>query len=97
MTTTRGEQLLKQGEQTKEAILKAGLELWPDVTPSTIAAKLGITHAAVLYHFPNVKEAVAQYAVETDCSPVIVQMLATNHKLVRDMPASKRLRHFSSL
>lgn len=97
MTTTRGEQLLKQGEQTKEAILKAGLELWPDVTPSTIAAKLGITHAAVLYHFPNVKEAVAQYAVETDCSPVIVQMLATNHKQVRDMPASERLRHFSSL
>lgn len=97
MTTTRGEQLLKQGEQTKEAILKAGLELWPDVTPSTIAAKLGITHAAVLYHFPNVKEAVAQYAVETDCSPVIVQMLATNHKFVRDMPAAERLRHFTAI
>lgn len=86
-----------KGEQTKEEILKAGLELWPDVTPSTIAAKLGITHAAVLYHFPNVKEAVAQYAVENDCSSVIVQMLATNHKLVRDMPAAERLRHFSSL
>ena len=86
-----------KGEQTKEEILKAGLELWPDVTPSTIAAKLGITHATVLYHFPNVKEAVAQYAVETDCSPVIVQMLATNHKLVRDMTAAERLRHFSSL
>ena len=84
-------------EQTKEEILKAGLELWPDVTPSTIATKLGITHAAVLYHFPNVKEAVAQYAVETDCSPVIVQMLATNHKLVRDMPASERLRHFTAI
>lgn len=86
-----------KGEQTKEEILKAGLELWPDVTPSTIAAKLGITHAAVLYHFPNVKEAVAQYAVDNDCSKVIVQMLATNHKLVKDMPAAERLRHFSSL
>lgn len=86
-----------KGEQTKEEILKAGLELWPDVTSSTIAAKLGITHAAVLYHFPNVKEAVAQYAVETDCSPVIVQMLATNHKLVRDMPAAERLRHFTAI
>ena len=86
-----------KGEQTKEEILKAGLELWPDVTPSTIAVKLGITHAAVLYHFPNVKEAVAQYAVETDYSKVIVQMLATNHKLVRDMPAAERLRHFSKL
>ena len=86
-----------KGEQTKEEILKAGLELWPDVTPSTIAAKLGITHAAVLYHFSNVKEAVAQYAVDNDCSKVIVQMLATNHKLVKDMPAAERLRHFSSL
>lgn len=95
--TTRSEQLLKQGEQTKEAILKAGLELWPNVTPSTIATKLGITHATVLYHFSNVKEAVAQYAVEKDYSPVIVQMLATNHKLVKNMPASERLRHFSSL
>lgn len=95
--TTRSEQLLKQGEQTKEAILKAGLELWPNVTPSTIATKLGITHATVLYHFSNVKEAVAQYAVDNDCSKVIVQMLATNHKLVRDMPVKERLRHFSSL
>lgn len=86
-----------KGEQTKEEILKAGLELWPDVTPSTIATKIGITHAAVLYHFSNVKEAVAQYAVDNDCSKVIVQMLATNHKLVRDMPAAERLRHFSSL
>lgn len=86
-----------KGEQTKEEILKAGLKLWPDVTPSTIATKMGITHAAVLYHFSNVKEAVAQYAVDNDCSKVIVQMLATNHKLVKDMPAAERLRHFSSL
>lgn len=95
MSTTK--QMIKQGEKTRESILKAGLKLWPDVTPAKIASRLGITHATVLYHFPNVKEAVAQYAVETDCSPVIVQMLATNHKLVRDMPAAERLRHFSSL
>lgn len=86
-----------KGEQTKEKILKAGLQLWPNVTPSTIAAKLGITHASVLYHFTNVKEAVAQYAVDNDCSKVIVQMLATNHKLVKDMPAAERLRHFTAV
>ena len=97
MITTRAKQLLKQGEETREAILKAGLELWPDVTPSTIANKLNITHATILYHFPNVKEAVAQYAVDNDCSKVIVQMLATNHKLVKDMPASERLRHFTAI
>lgn len=86
-----------KGKQTKEEILKAGLELWPDVTPSAIAAKLGITHVIVLYHFSNVKEAVAQYAVDNDCSKVIVQMLATNHKLVKDMPAAERLRHFTAI
>lgn len=86
-----------KGKQTKEEILKAGLELWPDVTPSAIAAKLGITHTIVLYHFSNVKEAVAQYAVDNDCSKVIVQMLATNHKLVKDMPAAERLRHFTAI
>ncbi|MBP5698087.1 MAG: hypothetical protein J6W96_00990 [Alphaproteobacteria bacterium] len=85
----------EQGERTRELILQTGLKLWPNVTPSTIATALNITHAAVLYHFADVKEAVAQYALDTDCSKVIVQMLATNHKLVRNMKAPERLRHFS--
>lgn len=87
----------EKGEQTRQAILDAGLKLWPDVTPSNIANELDITHALVLYHFPNVKDAVAEYAVKIDYSPVIVQMLATNHKLVKDMPANERLRHFTAI
>lgn len=85
----------QQGENTKKLILESGLKLWPDVTASAIAADLGITHATVLYHFDNVKDAVAQYALDIDCSPVIVQMLASNHKLVRNMKGSERLRHFA--
>ena len=88
-------QMEKQGKRTRELILESGLKLWPNVTPSAIAADLGITHATVLYHFENVKEAVAQYALDTDCSRVIVQMLASNHKLTKDMSGSERLRHFA--
>ena len=85
----------EQGEKTRELILQTGLKLWPDVTASAIATKLGISHATVLYHFPDIKEAVAQYALDSNCSKVIVQMLASNHKLVRNMKGSERLRHFA--
>lgn len=87
----------EQGENTRTRILESGLKLWPDVTPSSIAADLGISHATIIYHFPNVKDAVAQYALDTDCSFVIVQMIASNHKLVRNMKGSERLRHFANI
>ena len=89
--------MIDKGAKTRELILQSGLKLWPNVTPSSIAADLGITHAAVLYHFPDVKEAVAQYALEVDCSRVIVQLLASNHKLVKSMSGSERLRHFAAI
>lgn len=87
----------EQGEKTRQAILDAGLKLWPDVTPSTVANKLNITHATVLYHFSDVKNAVGEYAVEKGYSPVIVQMLASGHKLVRNMNANDRLKHFTNV
>lgn len=87
----------QQGENTRTRILESGLKLWPDVTASAIATKLGISHATVLYHFPDIKEAVAQYALDSNCSKVIVQMLASNHKLTRNMSGSERLRHFAAV
>lgn len=89
--------LKEQGENTRIRILESGLKLWPDVTPSTIAADLGIAHSTVIHHFENVKDAVAQYALDTDCSLVVVQMIASNHKLVRNMKGSERLRHFANV
>lgn len=91
------EYMKKKGEKTRQSILDAGLKLWPDVTPTTIATALNITHAIVLYHFENVKDAVAEYALKSDCSRVIVQMLATNHPLVKNMSADERLRHFTAI
>ena len=63
----------------KNEILQAGLKLWPNVTPSSVANALNITHAAVIYHFPNVRNAVAEYAIKTRYLPVVVQMIASGH------------------
>lgn len=63
----------------KNEILKAGLKLWPNVTALGIAKALNITHAAVLYHFPDVRTAVAEYAIKTRCLPVVVQLIASGH------------------
>lgn len=94
MATTNS--MKEQGEKTRELILQTGLKLWPDITPSAVATKLGISHATVLYHFPDIKEAVAQYALDTDCSKVIVQMIVSNHKLTRKMSGQERLKHFAN-
>lgn len=96
-TVAQTDSMKQQGENTRIRILESGLKLWPDVTPSTIAADLGIAHSTVIHHFENVKDAVAQYALDTDCSLVIVQMIASNHKLVRNMKGSERLRHFAKV
>ena len=69
----------------KNEILQAGLKLWPNVTPSSVANALNITHAAVIYHFPNVRNAVAEYAIKTRYLPVIVQMIASGHPLCAQM------------
>jgi len=62
---------------TKTKILKAGIKIWKknpdDVKALTIAKEIGMVHATMLYHFPEVvngaktggvKNAVASYAVE---------------------------------
>ena len=69
----------------KNEILKTGLQLWPNVSASSIAKALNITHAAVIYHFPDVRNAVAEYAIKTRYLPVVVQMIASGHPLCAQM------------
>ena len=83
----------KQGEITRQKILETGLKLWPNVTPSSIAKELKITHALVLHHFKNVKNAVANYAVENGNSNVIAQLIANGHISVAGMSDDERRRH----
>lgn len=63
----------------KNEILKTGLQLWPNVSASSVAKALNITHAAVIYHFPDVRTAVAEYAIKTRYLPVVVQLIASGH------------------
>lgn len=88
------------GQKTKERILKAAVKLWPDVTLEAVAKAANIkSHQAVLYHFPNgtLRDAVAEYAVKTENSAVIVQLIATDHAAVRSMSPSERNKHFSAI
>lgn len=88
------------GQKAKEKILKAGLTCWPKVTLEGVAkaAKLQ-SHNAVLYHFPSgtLRDAVAEYAVETGCSKVIVQLIGSGHSAVLDLSPTDRNFHFDAV
>lgn len=80
----------EQGLQTKTQILETGLKLWPNVTASSVAKKLNKSHATILYHFQDLKNSVAEYAVEKGCMKVIVQLIATNHKVVEKLSEQEK-------
>jgi len=85
---------MKHGENIKVAILDAGLELWKTggaaaVTARAIAPIIGKSHANVHYHFEysmeKLRDAVAQHAVKVKCIPVILQLIASDHKALEQM------------
>lgn len=93
---------MKHGEKTRQKILETGLEMWlknpNSVTANGIAKRLGLVHAAVLYHFPDgVKDAVAAYAVEQQCAPVIAQLIVNRHPTVAGMDAVERAEWLAKL
>jgi len=84
---------------TRERILKAGLELWPDITQPAIADKVGITRQGVNHYFPVdvLKNAIAEYAIETECSHVIVQLMAAKDPIIDKISSADRIRHFHGI
>jgi AcrR family transcriptional regulator len=81
------------GERTKQAILSAGLALWPNVTARGIAKALGMTHPAVLYHFDTsaaLKDAIAREAVRIGRADVIRQLIVTGHPAVAHLTTAQR-------
>jgi AcrR family transcriptional regulator len=88
-----------KGDKTREKILEAGVKLWPHVTLQSIASLTGMTHPAILYHFPDgtIKGAVAEYAVKIGESRVIVALMAEKHPAVLKLPAADRIRHFNAI
>ena len=94
-------QTVKQthGDKTREKILNAGVELWPDVTLSAVARKLDMTHAAISYHVPFhlLKQKVAEHAVATGNSRVIVQLISEKDPAVAHLTPGERSAHLFSV
>ena len=88
----------RTGEMTKKKILKAGMKLWPKVTSSGVGKEIEMTHASVLYHFPNdtLKDAVATYAVKKGNSKIIVQLLTEKHPAVEKLSKREKSRHIKN-
>lgn len=86
-------------DTTKEKILKAGVKLWPNCTLSNIAEAVKLTHPAILYHFPGValKREIIKYAVASDNSRIIVQLIAEKHPAIRGMSPDDRMKHFNAV
>lgn len=83
-----------KGVKTREKILRAGLEMWPNVTALGIAKKLTIKHTTVLYHFKDVRKAVEQHGLDNDISKIIVYLIITNDKRVSNMSDTLKTEHF---
>lgn len=90
---------MKHGDKTRKRILEAGVELWPDISLSKVAAKAGLTHGAVIYHYPTcqLKDAIAEYAVKEGISRVIVQLISSKHPAISEMTEGERSAHFYSV
>lgn len=89
---------MSKGKKTKLRILNAGLKLWPDVTLQSIATASSCTHQAVLYHFgtvENLKNKIAEHAVDLNDSKVIVQLMIVEHEAVRYLTPRDRAYHLN--
>lgn len=89
---------MSKGERTKAEIVQIGLQVWREtpnrVNASHIASLVGITHAAVIYHWgtaAQLRMAIAEHAVKVR-DPVIVPMLITSgHPAVAHMSESEKM------
>lgn len=84
---------------TKQKILEAGVKLWPNVTFASIEKETGISRPNILYHYPagTLVDAVAEHAIETGESRVIVQLMASGHAAANKLSPADRIRHFNAI
>lgn len=87
----------------KNKIIETGLKAWRDnpdkVSARGIAKSLGITHAAILYHFGSserLRDAIAAEAVRIGDSLIITFLIASRHHSVDFMPYEERAKHLNN-
>lgn len=85
---------------TKDKILEVGLDLWSfdpgSVSARRIGKRLGLTHAAVLYHFGSsgaLKDALAAHAVALKDAVIVPMLIAAKHPSVSVLSADERARY----
>lgn len=94
--------MIKHGDKQKRKILDAGLKIWragERLTLRAVADAVGVTHAAVLYHFKEdgLFDAVAAHAVDRGDSHIIVQLIAQGHAAVKDLSPADRRKHMKAM
>ena len=83
---------------TRAAVIQTGLALWrdgceADVTARGIGARIGVTHAGVLYSFKNaadMRDTIARAAVAQGDAVVIRKLIVAGHPAVSDMSPEMR-------
>ena len=94
---------MKHNEKIKTKILEAGIKVWHDnpmsVTARFVAKTISMDHATILYHFgkQGIRNAIAEYAVKIGDSKIIVQLIASCHPTVSNLPKSAKNRHMKKM
>lgn len=95
---------MSKGLRTKESIILIGLQVWrenPDrVNMTHVGSLVGITHAAVSYHFGSsdgLRNAVAEHAVRISDPVVVPMLLASRHPATAAMTAQQKAPFLQSL
>lgn len=84
----------RNGKETRDKALEAGLAILRDrglhfVTHRTVAAAIGITHPALIYHFASVavlRQAIAEHAVFRQDGKAIGRLIADKNPAVAKLP-----------
>lgn len=86
----------------RKKILEKGLQLWrkdaSKVSARNIARELGMSHSGVLYYFQgDLKDRLAEYAIEKKDAKVIAQLIASSHPSVKNMDKKTRSYYLSNM
>lgn len=87
-----------QGDKSKVAIIRTGLELWREngekaVTARGIGKRVGLSHAGVIYHFGGVGallDAVKREAINQGDKQIIPQLIVSGDPLVAEWTQEQR-------
>lgn len=87
------------GARTRISIINAGLEIWAEenqpATTRAIGDRIGMTHAAILYHFKSatkLRDAIAEEAVRLRNPIIVPQLLVMKHPAAAQLSEVDRVR-----